>query len=125
MNVMEHTGYLAKIDYSDEDELFTGRLAGIDDVIGFHGESVAELKAAFIEAVEDYVDTCKKLGRKPQKVYSGKFVVRVEPEIHARAAIVAETEGKSLNAWIGDAIIEKQLAPTRLQVQRPVRRSTV
>ena len=125
MNVMEHKGYLAKIDYSDEDELFTGRLAGIDDVIGFHGESVAELKAAFIEAVEDYVDTCKKLGRKPQKVYSGKFVVRVEPEIHARAAIVAETEGKSLNAWIGDAIIEKQLAPTRLQVQRPVRRSTV
>ena len=106
---MAHKGYLAKIDYSDEDELFTGRLAGIDDVIGFHGDSVAELKAAFIEAVEDYLDACKKLNRKPQKAYSGKFVVRVEPEIHARAAIAAETEGKSLNAWIGDAIIEKQL----------------
>jgi predicted HicB family RNase H-like nuclease len=109
MNVMAYKGYLAKIGYSDEDELFTGRLAGIDDVIGFHGESVAELKAAFIEAVEDYLDTCKKLGRKPQRAYSGKFVVRIEPEIHARAAIAAETEGKSLNAWIGDAIIEKQM----------------
>lgn len=107
---MTYKGYLAKIDYSDEDELFNGRLAGIDDVIGFHGDSVSELKAAFIEAVEDYLDTCKKLGKKPQKAYSGKFIVRVEPEIHARAAIAAKTEGKSLNAWVGDAIIEKQLA---------------
>lgn len=67
MNVMTHKGYVAKIDYSDEDELFTGRLAGIDDVVGFHGDSVAELKAAFIESVDDYLATCKKLGRKPQK----------------------------------------------------------
>ena len=90
MNVMSHKGYLAKIDYSDEDGLFTGRLVGIDDVIGFHGDSVVELKAAFIVAVEDYLEARKKLGRKPQKTYSGKFVVRVEPEIHARAAIAAE-----------------------------------
>jgi predicted HicB family RNase H-like nuclease len=110
MKLMTHKGYLAKIEYSDEDELFIGRLAGIDDVVGFHGDSVAELKAAFIEATEDYLDTCKKLGRKPQKTFSGKLVVRIEPEIHARAAIAAETEGKSLNAWIGDAIIKKQLA---------------
>ncbi|MET3120892.1 putative HicB family RNase H-like nuclease [Oxalobacteraceae bacterium GrIS 2.11] len=110
MNAMTHKGYLAKIDYSDEDELFTGRLAGIDDVVGFHGSSVTELKAAFVEAVEDYIDTCKKLGKKPQKTYSGRFVLRIEPEINARAAIAAETEGKSLNAWIGDAIIEKQLS---------------
>lgn len=110
MSMMVHKGYMAKIDYSDEDELFIGRLAGINDVVGFHGSSVVELKAAFIEAVEDYLDTCKKLGRKPQKSYSGKFVVRVEPEVHARAVVAAELEGKSLNAWIGDAIIEKQLA---------------
>ncbi|WP_025917819.1 type II toxin-antitoxin system HicB family antitoxin [Herminiimonas sp. CN] len=110
MNIMTHKGYLAKVEYSDEDEIFAGRLAGIDDIVGFHGESVAELKAAFIEAVEDYLDTCKKLGKKPQKTYSGKFVVRVEPEIHARAVIAAQSEGKSLNAWIGDAITAKQLA---------------
>lgn len=108
MNIMTHKGYLAKIEYSDEDELFIGRLAGIDDVIGFHGESVGELRSAFIEAVEDYLLTCKKLGKKPQKTYSGKFVVRVEPEVHARAAIAAQAEGKSLNAWVGDAITAKQ-----------------
>ncbi len=110
MNIMTHKGYLAKIEYSDEDALFIGRLAGIDDVIGFHGESVGELRTAFIEAVEDYLDTCKKLDRKPQKTYSGKFVVRVEPELHARAAIAAQAEGKSLNAWIGDAITKMQLS---------------
>ena len=108
MNVMTHKGYLAKIEYSDEDALFIGRLAGIDDVIGFHGESVGELRTAFVEAVEDYLVTCKKLGKKPQKTYSGKFVVRVEPEVHARAAIAAQAEGKSLNAWIEDAITAKQ-----------------
>ena len=110
MNIMTHKGYLAKIDYSDEDALFIGKLAGIDDVIGFHGESVGELRAAFIEAVEDYLDTCKRLGRAPQKTYSGKFLVRVEPELHARAAIAAQAEGKSLNAWISDAITKKQIA---------------
>ena len=57
---MTYKGYLAKIEYSDENELFTGRLAEINDVIGFHRVSVPELKAAFIEAVEDYLDTCRK-----------------------------------------------------------------
>ena len=110
MTIMMHKGYLAEIDYSDEDALFTGRLAGIDDVIGFHGQSVSELRAAMVEAVEDYLATCKKLGRKPQKTYSGKFLVRLEPAVHARAAIAAQAEGKSLNAWIGEAIIYKQSA---------------
>ena len=60
MSVMTYKGFLAKIEYSDEDELFIGRLAGIGDVVGFHGDSAAELKAAFIEAVDDYLETCKK-----------------------------------------------------------------
>lgn len=64
---MTHKGYTAKIQYSDDDALLIGRLAGIDDVIGFHGKSVNELQTKFIEAVEDYLDTCKKLSRKPQK----------------------------------------------------------
>ncbi|MDP3785616.1 MAG: type II toxin-antitoxin system HicB family antitoxin, partial [Undibacterium sp.] len=74
------------------------------------GESVGELRAAFIEAVEDYLNTCKRLSRTPQKTYSGKFLVRVEPELHARAAVAAQAEGKSLNAWISDAITKKQAA---------------
>lgn len=110
MSTMTHKGYVAKVAYSDEDELFTGRIAGIDDVIGFHGESVAELKAAFVEAVEDYLAACQKIGRKPQKTYSGRFVVRVEPDVHARAVVAAQSEGKSLNLWVSEAITARQTA---------------
>ena len=71
MGVMTYKGYLANIEYSDEDELFIGRLTGIEDVVGFHGDSVAELKAAFIEAVEDYLETGNTSGRTPHQTYSG------------------------------------------------------
>lgn len=104
MNTMTHKTYTARVEYDDEDEIFSGRIAGIEDIIGFHGASVAELKAAFVEAVEDYIASCQKLGRTPQKAYSGQFVVRVEPDVHARAALAAQAEGKSLNAWMGEAI---------------------
>ena len=99
MNTMTHRGYAPHIEYSEEDQAFVGHIAGIRDVVGFHGESVQELRAAFIEAVDDYLETCAKLGRSPQKPYSGKIMLRVDPAIHARAAAAAEAQGKSLNAW--------------------------
>uniref|UniRef100_C6DZG0 HicB family protein n=1 Tax=Geobacter sp. (strain M21) TaxID=443144 RepID=C6DZG0_GEOSM len=83
MSTMMHRGYAAKIEYSDEDGCFVGRIAGINDVIGFHAESVKELKAAFEEAVDDYIAACEKIGRAPQKPYSGKLMLRLPPEVHA------------------------------------------
>lgn len=99
MNTMTYRGYAARIEYSEEDQAFVGHIAGIRDVVGFDGESVQELRAAFIEAVDDYLETCAALGRSPQKPYSGKIMLRVDPAIHARAAAAAEAQGKSLNAW--------------------------
>jgi predicted HicB family RNase H-like nuclease len=99
MKMMTYKGYAARIEYSEEDSCFVGHIAGIRDVIGFHGESVAELRSAFAEAVDDYLETCKKLGRTPQKPYSGKLLLRIDPALHARAAALAEAQGKSLNAW--------------------------
>lgn len=99
MNAMHYNGYSARIEYSDEDGCFVGRIAGISDVVGFHGESVAQLRAAFEEAVEDYLATCRKLKRAPQRPYSGKVLLRIDPALHAKAAMQAEAEGKSLNAW--------------------------
>lgn len=66
MNVMHYKDYSARLEYSDEDACFIGHVAGIRDVVGFHGESVQALKAAFEEAVDDYLATCKKLKRPPQ-----------------------------------------------------------
>ena len=79
---MTYQGYAARIEYSDEDGCFIGRIAGIDDVVGFHGESVAQLRAAFEEAVEDYLETCEKLNRAPQKPYSGNLMSRLSSEVH-------------------------------------------
>jgi predicted HicB family RNase H-like nuclease len=104
MNAMNYKGYAARIEYSDEDCLFIGHLAGIRDVVGFHGESVKELRKAFEEAVEDYLETCAKLGRTPQKPYSGKLSLRLEPALHASVAVKAELAQKSINQWVAEVL---------------------
>ncbi len=109
MNTMTHKGYAARVEYSEDDGCFIGHIAGVRDVIGFHGESVVALRNAFTEAVDDYLDTCAKLGREPNHPYSGQFRLRLKPELHARAAIAAETKGKSLNAWVAE-VIENSIA---------------
>ena len=98
-NRMTYKGYAARIDYDDEDGLITGRIAGIRDGVGFHADTVDGLRAAFREAVDDYIETCAKIGKEPQKPYSGRMMFRVDPEIHRKAARAAELSGKSLNQW--------------------------
>ncbi len=70
MNTMSFKGYAARIEYSEDDGCFVGHIADINDIVGFHGDSVAELRAAFEEAVDDYLETCRKLERTPEKPYS-------------------------------------------------------
>lgn len=96
---MQHKGYFARVEYDAQDEVFTGRLAGINDVVGFHADSVEGLKAAFHEAVDDYVETCRRTGKEPEKAFSGRLMLRVRPEVHARASLAANLAGKSLNQW--------------------------
>jgi len=106
MKTMKHKGYSARIEYSDEDACFVGHIAGIDDVVGFHGEAVQELRAAFTEAVDDYLEACKKVGKQPQKTYSGKLMLRIPPKVHAAVAQAAEVSGKSINQWAADMLDE-------------------
>lgn len=96
---MTYKGYAARIEYSDEDECFIGHIATIQDIVGFHGESVTALREAFEEAVDDYLETCEKLNRAPQKPYSGNLMLRIPSEIHAAIATAAEVSGKSINQW--------------------------
>jgi len=104
MKAINYKGYAARIEYSDEDGLFVGHIAGIRDVVGFHGESVQELRDAFEEAVDDYLATCAKLDRSPQKPYSGKLSLRLEPELHASVALKAALSHKSINQWVADLL---------------------
>ena len=103
-NSLTYQGYAARIEFSSDDECFIGHIAGIQDTVGFHGESVTELKAAFEEAVIDYLETCKAVGKAPQKPYSGKLMLRLRPEIHAAVATAAQLSGLSINQWASDAL---------------------
>jgi predicted HicB family RNase H-like nuclease len=101
---MNYKGYAARLEHSEEDSLFVGHIPGIRDVVGFHGSSVEELRAAFVEAVDDYLNTCAKLGRAHQKHYSGKLSLRLGPELHATIAVKAELAHKSINQRISEVI---------------------
>ena len=104
MNAMTHKGYTARIDYDSEDHILVGRITGIRDVIGFHADNVAALQAAFVEAVEDYLAACEKLGQSPNKPASGRLMLRVPPEVHSAALVAAQVSGKSLNQWAAEML---------------------
>ena len=101
---MEYTGYFAKVEFDDEANIFHGEVINLRDVITFEGETVDELRKAFNDSVEDYLAFCAERGEDPEKPYSGKFLVRVGPELHKTIAIQARKNGKSLNAWVHDAL---------------------
>ena len=106
MNLLKYKGYLGDFEYDPDAEIFHGRVININDVVTFQGASVDELKSALADSIEDYLEFCIEKGRKPEKPYSGKFNVRLRPEVHRAAAMAAKLEKKSLNAWVAE-IVEK------------------
>lgn len=104
MSTMNYRGYHARITFEEDDGVFVGRIAGIRDRILFEGESVDELENAFRGAVDDYLETCAARGKEPQKPYSGRMMLRITPERHAKAALAAELSGLSLTKWVERAI---------------------
>ena len=104
MNVLSYKGFQARIDYDAEDGLLVGRIAGINDVVGFHASTPGEVETAFREAVEDYVATCERIGKAPEKPYSGKLMLRGSAQTHAGAARAAALAGQSLNQWSEEAL---------------------
>jgi predicted HicB family RNase H-like nuclease len=105
-STMTYKGQTARIEFDARDNVLVGRLVGITDVVSFHAESVAELRAAFEEAVDDYLDTCRRIGKAPQQAASGRLMLRVPPEVHGAALIAAQAAGTSLNQWATKALAE-------------------
>ena len=103
MNTMTYKGYLGSVAFSEKDNVFFGKIEGINGLVNFEGESVKELTEAFHEAVDDYLAYCEDEG----KNYSGVLNVRLTPAIHRQIAILARQAGLTLNAYIKDALEEK------------------
>lgn len=104
MNTMLYRGYSARIEFDEADRIFVGHLAGIRDIVGFHGSSVDELEAAFHDAVEGYLEHCAKQGLAPNKPFSGRLLLRLPPEVHAQASLAAQMAGVSLNQWAANML---------------------
>jgi predicted HicB family RNase H-like nuclease len=104
---MTYKGYIGTVRYSEEDEIFHGKIEAINDLIMFEGTSVKELKKAFHEVVDDYLETCREMGREPQKPFKGSFNVRIPSELHRKAVERATRMGVSLNQLVQKALEEK------------------
>lgn len=97
---LEYNAYIGSIEYSPEDKVFYGKLEMIDDLVTFEADNALELEENFHRAVDEYIETCKTLGRSPQKTYKGVFNVRIAPELHKKLYAEALKAGLSLNAYI-------------------------
>lgn len=109
MNTLKYKGFLGSVAFSGEDNIFFGKIEGIDGLVNFEGESVHELKEAFHEAVDDYLAYCEEEGIAPHKSYSGSLNVRLTPDLHSLIAFLAKQTGVSINSFIRTAV-EKQVA---------------
>lgn len=90
--------------FDDDANIFYGEVINLRDVVTFQGETVKQLRKAFRDSIDDYLESCAERSEFPEKSYSGKFIVRVEPELHKAVAIHARMKHKSLNAWVRDTL---------------------
>ncbi len=103
-NVMEYKGYHTKIEYDVETRTLRGKIEGINDFVDFETEDISNIEKEFHNAVDDYLEFCKEVGKNPEKEYKGTFNVRISPDLHKKLAICALMDGRSLNAEVETAI---------------------
>ena len=96
-----HTGY---VEFDDDAGVFHGEVLDLRDVITFQGKTVEEIKKAFRDSIDDYLDFCKERNEKADKPFSGRLMVRLPPRLHRKVFISARREGKSLNQWIAEKL---------------------
>lgn len=101
---MEYKGYIGRVQFDEEAEIFHGEVLNLRDVIIFQADSVEGLKKEFHESIEDYLEFCKSRGEEPEKPFSGKLTLRLEPDLHRKIYIRSRRENKSLNNWITETL---------------------
>lgn len=110
-DMMEYKGYYGSVHYNDDDQVFHGKLEFIRSLVTYEGTDVRNLRAAFEEAVDDYLELCVEEGKEPETPFKGSFNVRTGSDLHRKAMLLARSKGTNLNSIIVDAL-EKYLSPT-------------
>ena len=104
MGTLRYKGYIGTVEYSTDDNILHGKIHGINDLVTYEGKSTNEIKKTFTEAVEDYLETCRSVKKEPDKTYKGVFNVRIEPDLHRKAAVVAQSGHITLNDFVKRAV---------------------
>ncbi len=104
---LKYKEFIGTVHYSNSDEIFFGKIEGVNDLVTFEGATVNKLKKAFKEAVDDYLELCKETGKEVFKSFKGSFNIRINPELHSKLFENATLKGKTLNQYVKEAIIEK------------------
>jgi len=107
MNVMDIDGYSAKIEYDPELDMFRGEILGLNGGADFYGKNPRELRSEFKKSLEVFLAVCKEKNLEPRRQFSGKFNLRISPELHEQLAIAAQAEGKSINTLAQEALRER------------------
>jgi predicted HicB family RNase H-like nuclease len=105
--MMEYKGYIGMVEYDDKARLFHGNVINTRDVITFQGKTVNEIEKAFKESIDDYISWCEKDGVAPEKPYSGKFNLRLSPDLHREIAMAAKKLKISINSFVERALIDE------------------
>ena len=105
-NVMDIQGYKALIAFDPDTNLFRGEFLDLNGGADFYAADVVSLHREGEISLKVFLDICREDGVEPMKNYSGKLMVRLPAELHQRAAVSAASQGKSLNAWLADVVMQ-------------------
>jgi predicted HicB family RNase H-like nuclease len=111
-DIITYKDFIATVHFNADDEVFFGKIEGINDLITFEGKSVLEIKKAFHESVDEYILLCKKAGKEIYKSYKGSFNIRISPSLHKKAVQKATIMGIPLNQLVQN-VLEKELLHTK------------
>ncbi len=111
-HMLTYKGYTARIDVNIEDGVLHGRVLNTQDVITFEADRIEEVRQAFEDSVDDYLEFCQEIGQKPEKPFSGRILFRTTPALHRMIFLASEREEKSVNQWMEDALSRAALEST-------------
>lgn len=112
--MIEYKGYTGRVELDNEAGIFHGEVINLRDVVTFQGESVEELREAFKDSVDDYLEFCAERGQEPERPFSGKFLIRTFPDWHQKLVLQAKINNLSLNSFM-NKLIEKSITKSEIE----------
>ena len=110
MNTMTLDGYQAGIECDADLDMFRGEFLGLSGSADFDGRNPKELRAEFRNTLHTFLDVCREKGIEPRRSHSGKFNLRIPPDLHEKLALVAQEEGKSIDTVAQEALEQRVAA---------------